>query len=265
MLSNCSSCTHNYCQDQNEKKLAKLGIIQTRSHASNHAGIKSVSKILRSLGRSETDIVCLPEQWLSDNRINDFDSEFAEFKKISREFGMTVIAGAFYQKRKNGLVIAAPVIGPSGEIIGTQEKIHPFDYERDLITAGKRVHVFKTSCRFGILICYDMVFSDVAESIVKKGAQVLFSPSRIVRRGISPWHMYVKVRALENRVPILAANVQHGRFGGKSIIVDLAEDDGVMIPRVATISGQGAKTGTFDLSRYERSRKARYRDHRKFA
>jgi len=244
--------------------LARLGIIQTRSYASNHAGIESASKILRSLGRSETDVVCLPEQWLKDNRMDDFDSEFAEFKKIAREFGMTIIAGAFYQKRKNGLVISAPVIGPSGEIIGTQEKIHPFDYEKDLITAGKRVHVFKTSCRFGILICYDMVFSDVAESIVKKGAQVLFSPSRIVRRGIPPWHMYVQVRALENRVPVLAANVQYGRFGGKSIIVDLAEDDGVMIPNVVTASGQGAKTGTFDLARYEHSRRTRYGDHRKF-
>ncbi len=235
-----------------------------RSHVSNDAGIKSASKILRSLGRDETDIVCLPEQWLKNNRIDDFGTEFAEFKKIAREFGMTIIPGAFYHKNKGRLGISAPVIGPTGEIIGTQEKIHPFDYEKDMITPGKTAHVFKTSCKFGILICYDMVFSDVAEHVVKKGAQVLFSPSRIVRRGVASWHMYVQVRALENRVPILAANVHHGRFGGKSIIVDLVENDGVMIPKVATLSGQGSKSGTFDLARYERSRRTRYADHRRF-
>jgi len=36
-----------------------------------------------------------------------------------------------------------------------------------------------------------MVFPKVANTLVKKGAHVLLSPSRIVRRGIEPWQMYV--------------------------------------------------------------------------
>ena len=58
-------------------------------------------------------------------------------------------------------------------------------------------------------------FQMVANTLVKKGAQVLFSPSRIVRRGIEPWQMYVQVRALENRIPILAANVENRKIWGK--------------------------------------------------
>ena len=73
-----------------------------------------------------------------------------------------------------------------------------------------------------MIICYDMVFPKVANTLVKKGAQVLLSPSRIVRRGIKPWQMYVQVRSLENRIPILAANVENQRFGGNSLIVDLS-------------------------------------------
>lgn len=245
--------------------MTKIGIIQMRAHDSDERAIASAAGMLRNLGRKETDIVCLPEQWLNDNQVDDYDATFSEFKKIAQEYGMTVIAGAFYQKTVHGLVISAPVIGPSGRIIGIQEKIHPFGYERRRISAGTKAHVFRTSCRFGVLICYDMVFSDVAESLAKKGAQVLLSPSRIVRRGIVPWHMYVQVRALENRIPVLAANIQSGRYGGKSIIVDMTENDGVMVPKMTAIRGQSAVSRTFDLARYQKARKSRYSDHRKFA
>lgn len=244
--------------------LIKLGSVQTRTYGSNKIGINTISKLVEKLGRHETDIVCLPEQWLKENKIANYDTEFSRFKKIAKEYSMTIIPGAFYEKRKNSHVISSPVIGPTGEIIGTQEKIHPFDYEKNLVKPGTKAKVFKTACKFGIIICYDMVFSDVAETLVKKGAQVLFSPSRIVRRGITPWHMYVQVRALENRIPILAANVQNSRFGGNSPIVSLHERDRVMIPNMLTLKGESAKSLEFDLSKYEKSRKGRFSDHRRF-
>jgi predicted amidohydrolase len=221
--------------------------------------------MLNSAGRNETDIICLPEQWQKENKLENFDVEFSVFKKIAKEYSMTIIPGAFYQKNKSSLTICAPVIAPSGEIIGVQEKIHPFDYEKNLVRAGTKARVFKTKCKFGIIICYDMVFPHVAESLVKKGAQVLLSPSRIVRCGITPWHIYVQSRALENRVPILAANVQNRRFGGKGIIVDLAENDGVMIPKITILHSQGTKSALFDLKKYEKSRKNRYLDKRRFS
>lgn len=245
--------------------MVKLGIIQTGSYPSNQKGTEVVSKLLASAGRNETDIICMPEQWQKKNKIESFDKEFVEFKRIAKEYSMTIIPGAFYQKKKQGFVISAPVISNSGEIIGIQEKIHPFGYERGLIRAGTKAHVFRTRCKFGVIICYDMVFADVAESLVKKGAQVLFSPSRIVKRGVKPWHMYVQVRSLENRIPILAANVQNNRFGGNSIIVDLVEKDDVVIPRTKILGGgQTTKSSSFDLRKYEKSRKQRYHDHRRF-
>ena len=245
--------------------MVKLGIIQTCSFSSNEQGINKVSKMLERLGRQETDIVCLPEQWLKDNRISKFEKEFTDFKIIAKDFNMTIIPGAFYERKDYRFAISSPVIGSKGEIIGRQEKIHPFDYEKKLVQSGGKTKIFKAKCKFGVVICYDMVFPAVAHSLVKKGAEVLFSPSRIVRRGILPWHMYVQVRALENRVPILAANMQNQRFGGKSIIVDLAENDKVMIPKILTLSGQKAISKNFDFKKYQKSRITRFSDARNFS
>ncbi|MBT7920599.1 MAG: carbon-nitrogen hydrolase family protein, partial [Nitrosopumilus sp.] len=59
--------------------MTKVGLIQTIQYGSNQKGIESVSKRLRELGKQETEIVCLPEQWLKNNKIEDFNSEFVEF------------------------------------------------------------------------------------------------------------------------------------------------------------------------------------------
>ena len=66
--------------------MVKLGLIQTISYSTNQKGIFRVSEMLKKLGKKETEIVCLPEQWLKKNEILDFDSEFSDFKKIAKEF-----------------------------------------------------------------------------------------------------------------------------------------------------------------------------------
>ena len=244
--------------------MVKLGLVQTTAYSSNQNGISKISEILKKLGKQETEIVCLPEQWLKNNEIKNFDLEFSDFKKIAKEFSMTIIPGAFYDVSKKKTSIIAPIIGSDGEIIGKQEKIHPFDYERDTVKPGREARIFNTACKFGVIICYDMVFPKVANNLAKKGAEVLFSPSRIVNRGIEPWKMYVQVRSLENRIPILAANVQNHKFGGNSMIVDLKENNKVFTTKISRLNKEGSISKEFELKKYESSRKNRFSDSNKF-
>ncbi|WP_428324417.1 carbon-nitrogen hydrolase family protein [Nitrosopumilus sp.] len=244
--------------------MTKLGLIQTRSYDTDQKAISDVAKILKKLGRNETEIVCLPEQWLKNNHISNWDLQFDEFKVIAKDFGMTIIPGAFYETIRGKSSIVSPIIGPKGEFIGKQEKIHPFDYERDNIKPGKEAKIFKTACKFGIVICYDMVFPKVANTLAKKGAQALLSPSRIVRRGIEPWEMYVQVRALENRIPIIAANVENHKFGGNSLIVDLSQNNKIVTTKITKLNGEQGASREFDLKKYETIRKSRFSDSNKF-
>ena len=141
--------------------------------------------------------------------------------------------------------------------------MHPFDYERDNVKPGNEAKIFNTACKFGVIICYDRVFPNVANTLVKKGVQVLFSPSRIVRRWIKPWQMYVQVIALKNRIPILAANVENRRFGRNSIIIDLNENN-IVTTKVMKINGKCGISKKFDLNKYEKSRKMRFLDSNNF-
>jgi omega-amidase len=244
--------------------MTKVGLIQTRSYENNKKGIENISKLLEKLGKAETEIVCLPEQWLPNNHIENYDQEFFEFKKIAKNYSMTIIPGAFYEKNEDKVSINSPIIGPEGEIIGKQEKIHPYDYEKDTVDAGTEAKIFNTSCKFGIMICYDTVFPGVADMLTKKGAQILFSPSRIVKEGIESWKMYVQVRSLENRIPIIAPNVEDIKFGGNSLIVELTKEEKIVKTRVTELKGEYEETVNITFSNYETIRKQRLEDRNNF-
>jgi len=244
--------------------MTKVGLIQTSNYENNKKGIENVSKLLKKLGTDETEIVCLPEQWLPNNKIDDYDKEFSEFKKISQEYNMTIIPGAFYQEKNNQISINSPIISPDGEIIGKQEKIHPYDYEKEIVNPGNEAKIFNTSCKFGVMICYDTVFPGVADTLTKKGAQILFSPSRIVKEGIDPWKMYVQVRSLENRIPIVAPNVIDMKFGGNSLIIELQKKEKIVKTKLTELYGESSESIDIIFSNYKEIRKHRLEDRNNF-
>ena len=57
---------------------------------------------------------------------------------------MTIIPGVFYEKNGKKISINSPIIGPEGEIIGKQEKIHPYDYEKETVKPGTEAKIFNT-------------------------------------------------------------------------------------------------------------------------
>ena len=161
--------------------------------------------------------------------VTDFETKFDKIIDVAKEYNMAIIPGAFVERRNNNnnaLQISTPIIANDGVIAGRQLKIHPFGPQRRVLKAGTKVELFKSgNFKFGIGICYDIVFPEVARALLRKGADILFFPSKIRHEGIKPWHLYVQVRALENRIPIAAPNVcddssSNGIYRGKSIFVD---------------------------------------------
>jgi omega-amidase len=204
----------------------RIALVQLHLQNNKAQAIEHMLKILSKIGSSDSDIVCLPELWYT-KIVTNFETEFDKIIDVAKEYNMTIIPGAFVERRNNNaLQISSPVIANDGVIAGRQLKLHPFGPQRKVVKAGTKVELFKSaSFRFGIGICYDIVFPEVARALLKNGADILFFPSKIRSEGIKPWHMYVQVRALENRIPIAAPNVcddrsSNGIYRGKSIFVD---------------------------------------------
>ena len=63
--------------------MTKVGLIQTRSYENNKKGIENISKLLEKLGKTETEVVCLPEQWLPNNQIENYDQESVSYTHLT--------------------------------------------------------------------------------------------------------------------------------------------------------------------------------------
>jgi predicted amidohydrolase len=257
--------------------LQRIALVQINSYNNKTKAVEHVLKLLNKAGSSDSDIVCLPELWYT-KIVTNFESEFDKIIDAAKDYNMVIIPGAFIEKRSksgnNGLQISSPIIGNQGVIWGRQLKIHPFGPQRKAVKAGNKVELFKSgNFKFGIGICYDIVFPEVARALVKKGADILFFPSKIRYEGIRPWHMYVQVRALENRIPIAAPNVCNDNddssdniYKGKSIFVDFDYHDktDITVPKLRLGSSKTDQViiTDVDLNSTRNLHKKRFEDFR---
>jgi predicted amidohydrolase len=267
--------------------MLRIALVQIHLQNNNKAkAVEHAFKLLKKVGSSDSDIVCLPELWYS-KIVKNFEIEFDKIIDIAKEYNMVIIPGAFIERsnsnnndnNKNGnndLQISSPVIANDGLILGRQLKIHPFGSQRKVVRAGTKVELFEIgNFKFGIGICYDIVFPEVARALVRKGADMLFFPSKIRKEGIKPWHMYVQVRALENRIPIAAPNVcdddsgksnNNSVYRGKSIFVDFDYDHktDITVPKLRLGSAKNNQIIIIDidLNRTRKLHEKRFQDFR---
>jgi predicted amidohydrolase len=160
------------------------------------------------------------------------------------------------------------VIGPDGQIAGHQDKVHLFRDERKLATPAGGYSAFETAVgKIGITICYDNVFPEACRTLVLKGADLVFVPSRIALEGLDPWILYLRTRALENRIPVVAPNIfDSPRYVGGSVIIDLEVNPAsrVVVPKIVASAGSGEKViiADVDIEKARELRKERLSERR---
>jgi len=137
----------------------------------------------------------------------------------------------FTERANDGRLFNAAAVFERGAIVGVYRKQHPA-INRSVYAAGRELPVFQVgSLRFGIMICYDSNFPDLARSLAARGATALFVPSN---NGLPPAKgepaLVMASRQVDiatataNRLWVIRADVA-GRCGdrvshGSSAIVD---------------------------------------------
>jgi len=208
-----------------------IAAIQSKIYNDKEITIKKIGEQLKKASDLGADIACLPERWnYFDGTVKNDPEELngisnKALSNFAREFGIYIIGGAIWQRSGNILVITSSLFNSKGERIGIQQKQHLYLFEKKYFQPGGELKVFDTKLgKLGILICFDMTFPETPRKLVLKGADILFSPVMIRSDGVENWHIYLKARALENRVPVLGVNVvgklPDRGYSGESLIID---------------------------------------------
>ncbi|MHB8360278.1 MAG: carbon-nitrogen hydrolase family protein [Thermoplasmataceae archaeon] len=179
--------------------------------------LKSTIKKIREENLS---IAVFPERWVSDIidvNTSTYNEILGPILDISKEMEIAIVPGSFLSKNDDKVTNASPFID-KGKIVGWQEKISPFMMEKQKITGGKQIQLFQyLDLSVGIAICYDIDFPYYSRILASRGCDLILNPALIVENFHDMWHLYVKARALENRVGIVSINSSSDFFMGESI------------------------------------------------
>ncbi len=145
-----------------------------------------------------------------------------EWEKLARRHNVWIIGG-INERYKDKLYNSAVILGPEG-YVGKYRKLHLFAKEKFIFQPGDlQLEAIKTGdFTFGVMICFDWAFPEVARILTLRGAEIVCHPANLV---LPYGQKAMRIRALENRVFTITAN-RVGKekdlmFTGQSQITDV--------------------------------------------
>jgi len=205
---------------------------------------------------SGADLVCFPELNLT-GYCNQAEMaaialpypgpETLTLSDLARESAIIILAG-LAERNPKGLPFASHfVFHPDGRT-EVYRKLHLAPNERQFFSAGDTVPIFHAlQASFGIQLCYDGHFPELATAMTAKGAQILFLPHASPRGDAQTkhqsWLRHLPARAYDNGVFVVACNQwgANGKgltFPGNAVVFDpsgnllasrLSDDQGLLI------------------------------------
>ena len=230
--------------------------LKIRGVQSRRMALHDATEYLSSLHPESDEIIVFPEKFITE-KIN---SSNLDTILDSIRFNNTVILGSLsYMDR---FLFNRSFIIRNRKIIGWQDKINLYRAEAAKYTPGNELKIFDMgNYRAGILVCYDLDFPDYPRMLFRDHCDVIFNPSLIRKDFHREWHLYVKTRSLENRIPVISINSISDDFMGDSIIAyPHREEGGVRLDIV-----QDKKDDivyTLDTDAYATSREERLREEK---
>lgn len=258
--------------------MVKIACIQPEVFQENNKCYTEIEEIIKNFfsKHNSCDIICLPERWIplmNEKKIyvqEERGKNYQFIKNLAKEYSVGIISGAIWEKREASIKprITSYFFDDTGEEIGRQDKIHLYSYERKNFEPGEDLLILSfKNISFVILICFDMAFFETPRLATENGADILFSPTQIGAEGIENWESYLKARALENRIPVVACNtygkIFKSKFPGHSKIISFVKDF-ISPSKLRIVEGPINSSGyvfdEFDLIFPKKLRKLRFKE-----
>jgi omega-amidase len=188
--------------------------------------VKEAERQVRQASAKGARLICLPEHWLLSQVLTEDDVINRRFSKLAKEIDGYINMGANFQVRGLHAHMTSSTFAPDGNVISEQDKVHLYRDEKRKATPGSQFDLMTIDgFKVAVLVCHDVVFPECAREATFKGAELLLVPSLISEKGIEPWLIYLRARALENRIPVVAPNLcAPPRLPGQTSIIDLSYD-----------------------------------------
>lgn len=237
------------------------------------SNLAAMGRLCRRAAAQGAQLVCFPELSLTGYALGadlrrtalaQDDAAIQRTRQIARDHGLVILAGMAVCSPAGRVYAEQRVFWPDGQN-AAYRKLHVAPPEEGVLACGQTAPLFEAcGVRFGIQLCYDAHFPELATCMALAGAEVIFiphaSPRLTPRAKLASWLRHLPARAFDNGLFVVACN-QTGKGGSGLTFPGLAlalGPDGAVLARRAAM-GEGLLVADLKAERLDAVRAHRMR------
>jgi len=238
--------------------MPRIAVAQISSSMEKGESLSLARALIKEAKAEHAQLIAFPEFLMAFSSASQTAEELAALAEPVDGPFVTALRGAARAARidilatiyercssSNRVYDTAVWIDNEGDVAAVYRKLHLYDAfgfkESDKFLAGDDIAPLVTNgeARFGMMICYDLRFPEMARMLALAGANVMIAPSGWVQGDlkVEHWQTMIKARALENGCYVIAPNQVGNIYTGHSmavdplgrVLVDMGEREGLEI------------------------------------
>jgi predicted amidohydrolase len=221
--------------------MSKIAVAQIKSSTVKEENIRAALGLIKEAKNKAAEIIAFPEFLMAFSPAGQSAEELSKIaepvggpfvtalRETAKAARISVVATIYETCHvPNRVYDTAVWIDEAGRVASVYRKLHLYDAfgfkESDKFHPGDEVAplVELGDSRFGLMICYDLRFPEMARMLTVSGANVIAAPSGWVQGDlkIDHWQTMIKARALENGCYVVAPAQVGNIYIGHSMAVD---------------------------------------------
>jgi predicted amidohydrolase len=221
--------------------MGKVAVAQIKSSTVKKENLDAALGLIHEAKIKGAGLIAFPEFLMAYSPANQSAEELSELaepvdgpfiaslRQAAKAAGVGVVATIYENCPVPHRVYDSAVwINGAGDLASVYRKLHLYDAfgfrESDKFYPGDDIAPLVDSgeSHFGMMICYDVRFPEMARLLTLRGAHVIVAPSGWVQGDlkVEHWQTMIKARALENGCYLVAPAQIGNIYIGHSMVVD---------------------------------------------
>jgi deaminated glutathione amidase len=221
--------------------MSKIVVAQIKSSTVKQENLRTALAFIKDAKSKGAELIAFPEFLMAFSPGSQSAEELTELaesvdgpfvnslRDAAKSAGISVVATIYETcSIANRVYDTAVWIDAEGRLVAVYRKLHLYDAfgfkESDKFHPGEDIAppVKSGENCFGMMICYDLRFPEMARLLTLAGANVIVAPSGWVQGDLKleHWQTMIKARALENGCYLIAPGQVGNIYIGHSMVVD---------------------------------------------
>jgi len=224
-----------------------LAVTQMTSTNDEQQNYDAAKILVEKAALKGAKLICLPENFAflgennEESRLHAMplnSQKLRSYVELAKKYHIWLSLGGFLEKSESDSQFFNThiIVDNTGQVKAIYRKIHLFSTditnrlsldESKLVNSGNQISVVHSPVGIlGLSVCYDLRFSGLYWSLLKKNAQVMLIPAAFTSTtGKAHWEILLRARAIETQSYVVAAaqigiHNKNRRTHGHAMIVD---------------------------------------------